>query len=108
MVQPHFRKRTACTALVLAFFLSLSLLSGCARKPQLEQTVDVAAKRYASIRAGMTKQEVVTTLGEPTKRHGTLWRWEVTANSQSNASLELQFDDADRVKKITKSHATRD
>lgn len=108
MVQPHFLKRTACTALVLTFFLSLGLFSGCARKPQLEQAVDAAAKRYASVRSGMTKQEVVTSLGEPTKRKGTLWRWEISANAQSNASLELQFDGADRVTKIVKTHAKRD
>lgn len=108
MAQTLFRNRTARTALGLILALSLSLLSGCARKPQQELAVDAVAKRYSNVRSGMTKQEVVTSLGEPTRRQGTLWRWEISANSQSNASLELQFDSADRVTKIVKSHATRD
>ncbi len=108
MVQTHFFKRTLLALLTLVFLLSLNLLSGCARKPQQEQAVDAAAKRYSGVRSGMTKQEVVTSLGEPVKRQGALWRWEITANAQSNASLELQFDGADRVAKITKTHATRD
>lgn len=92
----------------LVLVLSLSLLAGCARKPPVEQAVDATAKRYASVRSGMDKQEVVIALGEPTSRQGARWRWEVSANEQSHASLELQFDTAERVAKITKTHVRRD
>lgn len=108
MMQTHFCKRTSRVVLTLVAALSLSLLSACARKPQAEQAVDAAARRYSSIRSGMTRQEVITALGEPTKREETVWRWEVSANAQSNASLDVQFDGKGRVARIAKSHATRD
>lgn len=108
MILPHILKRATRTRLGLVLVLSLSLLSGCTRKPQPEQAVDAAAKRYSSVRSGMTKQEVVAALGEPAKRLATSWRWEIRANAESNASLELQFDAEDRVTKIAKSHARRD
>lgn len=108
MAQIHFLTRSRGAVLTLVAVLSLSLLPACARKPQAEQAVDAAARRYSSVRSGMTRQEVITALGEPAKRQGEVWRWEVSANAQSNASLVLQFDRADRVTKIAKSHATRD
>lgn len=107
MTSPCLAKPASRRALALLLLLSLSLW-GCARKPLQEQTVDAAAKRYATVRSGMTKQEVVTSLGEPAKRQATLWRWEISANAESNASLELHFDAADRVTKNVRTHASRD
>lgn len=108
MTLPSLLKPATRRSLGLAFVLALGFLAGCSKKSALEQAVDTAARRYSSIQSGMTKQQVVTALGEPARREGTLWRWEISANAQSNASLELQFDASDRVTKIIKSHARRD
>lgn len=92
-------------ALLFAFFLVL--LPACSNKSAQEKAVDSAARQYARVSSGMSKQQVIALLGEPTKKLDTAYRWEIFANSESNASLELRFDAADRVGKITKAYAHR-
>jgi hypothetical protein len=94
-------------ALFLFFAISLVVLPACSKKSAQEKAVDSAVKQYARVSSGMSKKEVVALLGEPTKILETAYRWEIFANSESNASLELQFDTADRVGKITESYAHR-
>jgi hypothetical protein len=92
----------------LLLLLSLGLSSGCTKKPPQERAVDSAARRYNRVGSGMPKQEVVALLGQPAKREGNLYRWEIIANPQSSASIDVQFDTADKVAKIAKSHTKRD
>ncbi len=93
---------------VLMLVVAVNLLSGCSKKPSEERAVDSAARRYSRIGAGMSKSEVVASLGEPSSRQGSSYRWETVAGPQSSASIEVQFDGAGKVMKTSKSHATRD
>ena len=92
---------------VLMPVLALALLSGCSRSEE-QRIVDAAVKRYAFVKVGMTKQEVVAKLGEPASRQESRYRWETSTNSDFNASLEVAFDGEDRVKSVSRSRAGHD
>src|SRR5689334_9167900 len=91
-------------AIGLMLVCSLGLLPACSKKAPQERAVDSTARRYERVVAGMTKQEVVASLGEPASRRENVYRWEIKGGPESSASVELHFDSADRVTKIVRSH----
>lgn len=100
---PGNRRFFALTPVLLAFVL----LSGCA-KSEPQRTVDAAAKSYACIKVGMSKQEVVARLGDPSSGRELRYRWETSAGRDFNASLEVRFDSADKVVSVANSKASAD
>lgn len=67
-----------------------------------------AAKRYGQIKVGMTKAEVVAKLGEPASRQEFRYRWETAGGRDFNASLEVRFDSAEKVRSVANSRASAD
>jgi hypothetical protein len=92
---------------VLTPVLALALLSGCSKSEE-QRTVDAAVKRYAFVKVGMTKQEVVAKLGEPASKQESRYKWETSTNSDFNASLEVAFDGEGRVKSVSRSRVGHD
>lgn len=97
------RRLFALTPIVVAF----ALLLGCSKSPE-QRTVDAAAKRYGRIEVGMSKQEVVAKLGEPASKQALRYRWETDAGPEFKASLELRFDNADRVASVATTRVSHD
>jgi len=92
---------------VLMPVLALALLSGCSKSEE-RRIVDAAVKRYAFVKVGMTKQDVVAKLGEPASKQESRYKWEASTNSDFNAALEVAFDGEGRVKSVSRSRAGRD
>lgn len=98
---------TARRTLAVILLLLLAVLPACAKKTAGEKIVDAAGRRFDRIASGMDKAEVVAALGPPLTQLENVYRWEVVANPESKASLDVHFDGAGRVKKIVRSRATR-
>jgi hypothetical protein len=104
-MNPSHVKRSNSLALRLSLFSVLLLFFGCARKPAQDAVVDSAVKRYDRVRTGMSKQEVVTLLGEPSSRQEGRYRWESIGRPVYNASIEVKFNREDRIASIARSRA---
>ena len=87
--------------------LALALLSGCSKSEE-QRIVDAAVKRYAFVKVGMTKQEVVAKLGEPASKQELRYRWETTAGPETNVALEIRFDNTGRITSVARSRAGQD
>ena len=105
VMNPSHVKRSGPRVLRLSLLSALVLLLGCSRKPAQDAAVDSAVKRYDRVRAGMSKQEVVSLLGEPSGRKDGRYRWEIRGRPQYNASIEVKFDREDRIASIARSRA---
>jgi hypothetical protein len=93
------------SVLGLALVSTLVLLSGCAQKTAQDKAVDSAARRYGRVVTGMSKQEVVTSLGTPSSQKDNIYRWETIASPQNHASIDVHFDRTDKVTSVAKTRA---
>ena len=84
--------------------LALVPLSGCFKSEE-QRIVDAAAKRYAFVNVGMTKDEVVAKLGEPASRQEDRYRWETAAGPETNVAIEIRFDNVGRITSVARSRA---
>jgi len=90
----------------LMSLLALVVFPGCSNSE--ERIVDAAEKRYAFVKVGMTKQELVAKLGEPVSKQDVRYRWETVAGLEMNASLEVRFDSAGKVASVARSRESHD
>ncbi len=104
MHSPHlkmFRLSTVGLTLVAA----LLLVTACAKKTEQDIALNAAVKRYERVRSGMTKQEVVALLGEPSVRQEGLYRWQTTGRAPNNAAIEVRFNSEDRITSVANTRA---
>ena len=97
------RARFPVSSLLLCFVFALLL--GCSKKLAQDAVVDSAVKQYDRVRTGMSKQDVVALLGEPSSRQDDRYRWAVSGRPLYSASLEVKFDREDRIASIARSRA---
>jgi hypothetical protein len=103
-MNPSHFIRSSLLLLRLSLFSALVLLFGCSRKPAEDAVVDSAVKQYDRVQTGMSKQEVVTLLGEPSSRQDDRFRWAVGRPLYS-ASIEVKFNREDRIASIARTRA---
>lgn len=104
-MDPLPTKRPISLFLILPLLSASALLGGCARKTTSDAVVDAALKRYDRVRTGMSRQEVVALLGEPSHRPEGRYRWEAAGRPQYHASLEVKFNSEDRVASVARTRA---
>jgi hypothetical protein len=102
---PSPLKRSGSLILRLSLISVFVVLLGCSRKTAQDAVVDSAVKRYDRVRSGMSKQEVVALLGEPSNRHEDRYRWEAVGRPLYNASIEVKFDRENRIASIARTRA---
>lgn len=94
----------------LLSLVSVLALAGCANVPaEFAARMDRAAERYATVTSGMSRSELVASLGAPQREDRASATWEIRFNTLNYDSLAVEFDQEDRVVKITIAHgrATR-
>lgn len=89
-------------ALALAFIL---LVSGCSHiPPEAAETLDETQLRFSQVKHGMSREEVIATLGPPKKAEEGRWYWESTYSWWNHESLRIDFDTAGKVQAIRTVH----
>ena len=90
---------------IVSFLVLAGILTACSNMPSdYAHQMSVASRNYKSVLKGMTKSDVVATLGEPqTIQSSNVYAWSVRYDDQNYESLTVTFDDSERVQKTSRS-----
>lgn len=86
--------------------LATLVLTGCVSVPRnVASQMNVAAGKYATAKRGMTKDELIASLGAPQKQEGSKTIWEIRYDEKNYDSLTVEFDGGGHAISTAKAHA---